>query len=94
MGCRKHYCIFHAFQESPNGCCDNSTGDTILHAAALLGEAKLVSALAHYRPIINVDVKNNKGNHQIIQILPVVYITFRVTVFLYNSVLCISPNIL
>ena len=64
MGSKKRYSIRDVSQESPNGCCDNSTGDTILHAAALLGEAKLVSALAHYRPIINVDVKNNKGNHQ------------------------------
>ena len=49
-------------QETPNVSCDNSTGDTILHAAAFLGEAKLVSALAHYRPVgMEVDVKNNKG---------------------------------
>lgn len=42
--------------------CDNSTGDTILHAAAFLGEAKLVSALAHYRPVgLEIDVRNNKG---------------------------------
>ena len=75
MGSRRHYYICHAFQESPNGCCDNSTGDTILHAAALLGEAKLVSALAHYRPIINVDVKNNKGNHQDIKKLLILYVT-------------------
>ena len=72
MGSRKHYYICHVVQESPNGCCDNSTGDTILHAAALLGEAKLVAALAHYRPVINVDVKNNKGNHQDIKILVIV----------------------
>ena len=75
MCSRKHYTIRDAFQESPNGCCGNSTGDTILHAAALLGEAKLVSALAHYRPIMNVDVKNNKGNHQDIKKLLILYVT-------------------
>ena len=52
---------FGAFQIAPNEYCDNTTGDTILHAAAFLGEAKLVSALAYFRPRVEVDVKNNKG---------------------------------
>ena len=49
-------------KETPNACCDNLTGDTIIHAAALLGEYKLVSALAHYRPVVEIDRRNNNGN--------------------------------